>query len=61
MHLNDDMKFSLSPVLTTRPALSSKSLVLCFYMKTIRAKQAKVYFSYFVHGDQLGTIAERLG
>ena len=32
-------------VLTTTPARSRKSLILCLYMKTIRAKQAKVHFA----------------
>ena len=29
-------------------------------MKTIRAKEAKVYFVYFVQRNQLGIIAEHL-
>lgn len=29
-------------------------------MKTIRAKEAKVYFAYFVQRNQLGIIAEHL-
>ena len=35
-------------VLTTTRARSSKSFGLCLCMKTIRAKQAKVHFAYFV-------------
>ena len=31
---------------------SSKSFILCLYMKTIRAKQAKVHSAYFVKRDQ---------
>ena len=45
-------------VLTTTRARSSKSFTLCFYMITIRAKQAKVHFTYFVQRDQHGIIAK---
>ena len=44
-------------VLTTTRARSSKSFTLCFYMKTIRPKQAKVRFAFFVQRDQHGIIA----
>ena len=37
---------------------SSKSFTLCLYMKTIRAKPAKVQFAYFVQRDQHGIIAK---
>ena len=37
-----------------------KCLFLCLYMKTIRAKQAKVYFAYFVQRDQDGIISRHL-
>ena len=47
-------------VLTTTRARSSKSLILCFCIKTIRAKQAKVHFAYFVHRDHLGIVAKHL-
>ena len=36
------------------------SLILCLYMKTIRAKQAKVHFAYFVQRDHHGIIAKHL-
>ena len=39
---------------------SSKCLILCLCMKTIRAKQAKVHSSYFVQRDQHGIIAKHL-
>ena len=39
-------------VLTTARARSSKSFILCLYMKAIRAKQAKVHSAYFVQRDQ---------
>ena len=39
---------------------SRKSFTLCFYMKTIRTKQAKVYFAYFVQRDQYGIITKDL-
>ena len=44
-------------VLTTTRPQSSKSLFLCFYMKTIRAKQPKVYYAYFMR-VQHGIIAK---
>ena len=31
---------------------SSKSLIFCLNAKTIRSKQAKVHFTYFVERDQ---------
>ena len=43
-------------VMTARARLS-KSFIFCLYMKTIRARQAKVHFAYFVQRDQLGIIA----
>jgi len=46
--------------LTTTQALSTKSFILCLYMKTIRAKQAKTHFVYFVQRGQLGIIAKKL-
>ena len=36
-------------VLTTTRARNSKSFILCLYMKTICAKQAKVHFAYFFY------------
>ena len=39
---------------------SSKSFILCLYVKTIRAKQARVHFAYFVRRDQHGVIAKPL-
>ena len=45
-------------VLTTTRARSSKSFILCRYMKNIRAKQAKVHSAYFVQCDQQGIIAK---
>ena len=39
---------------------ASKSFSLCLYMKTNRAKQAKVHFAYFVQRDQQGIIAKDL-
>ena len=47
-------------ILTTTRALSSRSFILCLYMNTIRAKQAKVHFAYFVQGDQHGIITKEL-
>ena len=44
-------------LLTATLARSRKSLILCLYMKTIRAKQAKVHFAKFVQHDQLEIIA----
>ena len=46
--------------MTTTRVRSSKSFILCLYMKTIRAKQAKVHFAYFVQRDQRGIIAKHL-
>ena len=46
--------------LTTKRAHSSKSFVLCLYLKTVRAKQAKVNFVYFEQRDQHGIIAKHL-
>ena len=46
------MKFYIFEVLTTTRGRSSKSFTLCIYMKTIRTKQAKVQFAYFVQRDQ---------
>ena len=43
--------------LTTTQARNSKSFLLWLYMKTIRAKQAKVHSAYFVQRDQHGIIA----
>ena len=50
----------LFDVLTTTGARSSKSFILCLYMKTICAKHAKVQFAYFVRRDQHGIIAKDL-
>ena len=36
-------------VLMTTQHCSSKSFILCLYMKTISAKKVKVHFAYFVH------------
>ena len=47
-------------VLTTTRARSSKFFILCLNMKTIRAKQAKVHFAYFVQRDQHGIISKHL-
>ena len=47
-------------VLTTARARSSKSLIHCLYMKTIRTKQAKVQSAYFLQHDQHGIIAKDL-
>ena len=33
---------------------------ICLYMKTIRAKQAKVHSVYFIQRDQHGIIAKKL-
>ena len=44
----------------TTEARSSKSFILCLYMKSIRAKQAKVHPAYFVQRDQHGIIARDL-
>ena len=38
-------------VLTTTRARSGKSFILCLYTKTVRAKQAKVHFAYFVQSE----------
>ena len=46
--------------LTTTRARSSKSFILCLYMKAICAKQAKVHFAYLVQRDQHGIIAKQL-
>ena len=46
-------------LMTTR-ARSSKSFILCLYMKTIRVKKAKVDFVYFLQRDQHGLIAKHL-
>ena len=45
-------------VLTTTRAHNSKCFLLCLYMKTIGAKQAKVHSAYFVQHDQHGIIAK---
>ena len=50
---NRQREIFMFEVLTTTRARSSKSFILCIYMKTIRAKQAKVHFAYFVQRDQL--------
>ena len=47
-------------VLTTTRARSGKSFILCLYMITIRAKQARVHSAYFVQRDQNGIIAKDL-
>ena len=47
-------------VLATTEARSSKSFILCLYMKTIRVKQAKVHSVYCVQRDQHGIIARDL-
>ena len=47
-------------VLTTTGARSSKSFILCLYMKTIRAWQAKVHSVYLVQRDQHGIIEKDL-
>ena len=47
-------------VLTTTEAHSSKSFILCLYMKSIRAKQAKVHSAYFAQRDQHGIIERDL-
>ena len=44
--LNDDVKY--------------KSFILCLNMKTIRAKQAEVYFAHFVQRDQQRITAKPL-
>ena len=53
-------EISIFEVLTTTRAHSSKSFILCLWMKTIRANQAKVQFAYFVERDQLRIIAKHL-
>ena len=58
---DDDVKFSYFVVMTTRSARESKcSIMLCLYMKTIRAKQAKVLFANFVQRDQHDKIGKLL-
>ena len=47
-------------VLTKTRARSSKSFILCLFMKIISAKQAMVYFAYFVQCGQHGIIENRL-
>ena len=47
-------------VLTTTPARSNKSFILCFYTKSIRARQAKVHLAYLVQCDQHVKIATHL-
>ena len=47
-------------VLTTTRGRSSKSFILCLYMKTIRTKLAKVQFACFVQRDQHEIIAKDL-
>ena len=47
-------------VLTTTRDRTSKPLILYLYMKTIRAKQAKVQFAYSVQREQHGIIAIHL-
>ena len=47
-------------VLTKTGARSSKSFILCLYMKIIRAKKAKVHSVYFAGRDQHGIIAKDL-
>ena len=47
-------------VLRTTRARSCKSFIFCLCMKTVRVKQAKVQFAYFLHRDQLGIIAKDL-
>ena len=39
---------------------SSESFILCLCIKTIRAKQARVYYAYFVKRDQHGMVAKQL-
>ena len=57
---HDDVTFFIFEVLTTTRAHSSKSFILNFYMKIIRAKQAKGHFAYFGQRDQHGIIAIHL-
>ena len=45
--------------LTTTRIRSTKSFILCLYRNTIRAKQAKVHFTYFVQRDQYGIIVKQ--
>ena len=45
--------------MTTR-ARSSKYFILSLCMKTIRSKQAKLYFAYFEQRGQTGKIAKHL-
>ena len=52
---NDDLKFSY-----LRWWRQRKLFIFCLCMKTIRAKQAKVHFVYFVQRDQHGVIAKDL-
>ena len=44
----------------TTGACSSKSFILCPFMKTIIAKQAKVHSAYFAQRDKHGIIARDL-
>ena len=47
-------------VLTTTGTPSSKSFILCLYMKIIRPKKAKVQFACFVQRAQHGIIVKHL-
>ena len=53
----DKRRREIFEVLTTTRARSSKSFIPCLCMKTIRAKQERVHFAYFVPRDQHGIIA----
>ena len=54
------LKVPIFEVFTTTQARGIKSFILFLCMKTIRAKQAKVLFAYFVPRGQLGIIADHL-
>ena len=49
---NDDVKFSYLRFWRQRELAAKKSFILCLYIKTNRAKQAKVHSAYFVQRDQ---------
>ena len=73
VHKNAKRELGQYPVILTELAWSikdllysiksterKKSLIPCRYMKTVRAKQAKVHFAYFVQSDQHEIIAKYL-
>ena len=57
---NDGVKFSYLRFWQQRELAAVNLSLFCLYMKTIRTKQAKVQFAYFVQRDQHGKNPKRL-